>query len=247
MPRSHRSGPDRTSPPAAGARREAPTGGPWAPVGNRALVRVLRPVANAGPAVQRVTVEQYNSVKPPTDLVAELDSILTAAEKQKGEERRGEMLGRLEDLAKSASGPSSSRSTYGLSGASYFPGVESVFVEGPPKFMSAMSAVAPEAVSIGARETGVHDEMAHISAHPGVQAVHSTQRNCIFCYGVLERRGYQHGPLRASPWPDMWTHDYLKYTIHRMVDYLALKSAYPVLEIVTKDWGSRLYRVEKLT
>jgi hypothetical protein len=60
---------------------------------------------------------------------------------------------------------------------------------------------------LGTRESTCHAEMTIVEERPGVQAIYSTQDCCLFCYGYLASRGYQHPPLRTNPWPKTgWTH-----------------------------------------
>ena len=48
-----------------------------------------------------------------------------------------------------------------------------------------------------------------------MQALASSQPHCMFCFGTIHARGYQHGDLRESPWPQQWEHDFEGFVLTR--------------------------------
>jgi hypothetical protein len=181
-------------------------------------------------------------------ILDELQSILEAAESGGGAERGGPMLTSLktamQDPTVTPNHPPDPRGTYGMSGASYFPGVETVGVQGSGGFIGSVQGLKPGARALGARAVGLHDEMHHITELPGVQAVLSTQNNCLFCYGVLHARNYQHGPIRDKPWPQAWR--YGDFKLEETSARLDAITTDPIVKIETSLWGTHYYVVTDL-
>lgn len=226
-------------------------------IGNRAVGRHLThtatttglpATARAVPAslIQRAAVTTKRG-KVDQRILEEVLAIVNAAEAQGGKDRSGPMLQSLQDVLakeKVKELDPGSRQTYGISGASFFPGTQTLAVQGAEPWREAVKEASDTSpLDLGQRGVGLHDEMHHITEYPGVQAVLSTQNNCLFCYGLLEIREYQHGPLRDTPWPKMWKHDYLKFTLTQTNKQMDAISTNPVIEISTK-WGTAYYLVD---
>ena len=137
-----------------------------------------------------------------------------------------------------------SRETYGLSGADFFGGSQVLIAQGGEQWTQAVEGQVPNAqfLDLSQRSTGVHDEVQHVTAYPGVQALMSTQNHCLFCYGLLAMRGYDHGPLRDQPWPSKWKHDYLQFTLDITNANMDAITTNPIIKIVC-NWGTRYYVV----
>lgn len=60
---------------------------------------------------------------------------------------------------------------------------------------------------LGGRPSTLHAEMGIVAERPGVVAISATQDCCLFCYGYLASRNYEHPALRTNVWPNTgWTH-----------------------------------------
>ena len=184
------------------------------------------------------------------EILAELNRILQAAARAGGA-ASADPSGVLAKLAKFMSGKDvpkpGSQGTYAVGASSYSEGVMTMGTVGTASFGSAMENEAKMDFSVsqedlGQRESCVHGEIGLITAFPGFQAVLATQDCCLFCYGLLESRGYAHQKLRAAVWPQTgWTHDYMGFTLKRV--NLAIN---PKGNLVAITWGSQTvyYRVD---
>jgi hypothetical protein len=143
--------------------------------------------------------------------------------------------------------PKTSNSTFGLGGSNYFGNTPFTTTQGSSTFSAAVSNLPGigKVEDLGNRKTGLHDEMYHITEYPGLQALASSQGHCLFCYGTIHGRGYQHGSLRDSPWPQQWHHDFegfgLKLT-NKSMDTIGFADN-PVIKIKSDVFGERYYFV----
>jgi hypothetical protein len=173
------------------------------------------------------------------------------AEEQEGKESSGDEHKRLKGLLadEATSKPKSSRETFGLGGSQYFKGHPFTTTQGTQEFGQSVSIVPNVGITehLGNRPTGVHDEIHQITEYPGLQALASTQGHCIFCYGTIHGRGYQHGEMRSDPFPQNWIHDYagfgLKVTSANYNDTIEYADC-PVIKIES-TFGTRYYFVTK--
>lgn len=214
------------------------------------------PAYAGDPPVQRVTLKRIQDPghKSPFNestvqqIENEVYAIVASAEQGKGEEHdMGISLSRLKELLKQKevqkTFPKDSRGTYGLGGSNYLSSFTTV--QGSPQFLEAITGNSNGKVEdLGSRSSGFHDEMHQISEYPGLHALLSTQGHCLFCYGLIHQRGYEHGTIRDNPWPQVWTHDYKGFTLRLVGE----KSFYefpsdPIILIKTKYWGDRYYRI----
>lgn len=218
-------------------------------IGNQAVGRLLANTKKStthlasNSRIQRATVTIKRGPIDP-GITTELLAIVTAAETKGGVERSGPMLTQLTSLFSNEQVQKqfpSSRGTFGVSGSSYIEGAQLFGVQGSQEFVKAIeSNVATQPgqekttssiMDLGNRPTGKHDEMHQISALPGTQAILSTQDNCIFCYGVLEMRGYEHGPLRQKLWPSDWKHDYMGFKLKLTNKQMNAIEQHPIVSI----------------
>ena len=172
------------------------------------------------------------------------------AEDQEGKKSSGEEHKRLTSLLanEATTKPKSNRETFGLGGSQYFPGHPFTTTQGTQEFGASVATIADVGSTehLGKRPTGLHDEMHQITQYPGLQALASTQGHCIFCYGTIHGRGYQHGEIREDPFPQNWIHDYagfgLKESSAKMdsIEY----SDCPVIKIES-TFGTKYYYVSK--
>lgn len=177
-------------------------------------------------------------------ILDELQTILAAAEAGDGAERDGDELKKLRAILKEATVAETvpdSKETFGLSGASFFADSHALATQGSEGFITAVRASQPAAthLDVGKRDTGVHDEVAHITEHPGVTALLSTQAHCLFCYGLIHGRGYQHGEMRTSPWPQLWEHDYLDFRLAQTSPRMDAISTHPIVELSCRIRGRK--------
>ena len=213
--------------------------------------------------VQAVHVTEYKSGTAISDhllktAIEEMTKIVEKAESAKKEEGKGvshggdeyarlEKMLKREDVKKML--PSSSNSTFGLGGSNYFGDTPFTTTQGPSAFDNGIKGI-PDVGTVehlGNRNTGLHDEMYHITEYPGLQALASSQGHCFFCYGVIHDRGYEHGSLRESPWPTMWKHDYLGFGLKQTAASsvtIGLQDN-PVIKIESDSFGTRYYYVTK--
>lgn len=184
----------------------------------------------------------------------EMKKIVESAEQSKAEgeekfsgEEHKRLLGILKNEDVKETLPKTSNSTYGLGGSNYFGTTPFTTTQGTQKFGQAVSGIEGigKTEHLGNRESGFHDEMHQISTYPGLQALVSSQGHCFFCYGTIHNRGYQHGALRPDPWPQMWTHDYMGFTIKLTNEYFQGDKNSPVILIESEKYGSRYYFVRK--
>lgn len=141
-----------------------------------------------------------------------------------------------------------SQETYGVGASQYFPGTMTLVTVGSNAYGSSLKNEATKdykntsATHLGVRDSCVHGEIEIITQYPGIQAVHTTQDCCLFCYGVLASRGYQHQGLRKNPWPQAWTHDYLGFKIAIISQEQYRKN--DAVVTITFNGQTRCYRVE---
>ncbi|MBF9221101.1 DUF4157 domain-containing protein [Hymenobacter sp. BT662] len=193
--------------------------------------------------------------------IEEMREIVEAAEAHNGAAQSGEEYKRLQALLQHQTVantlPQTSNGTFGLGGSNYFGTTPFTSTQGSADFSGAVSAL-PESGSteaLGNRKTAQHDEMLHITKFPGLQALASSQGHCLFCYGTIHKRGYQHGTLRGyeggklsgNPWPQDWKHDYLGFTLKltsARMDTIGYETA-PVILIQSDSFGERRYFVTR--
>jgi hypothetical protein len=214
-----------------------------------ARVTVVQPKARGTRGVvQRSTVSAALRGPVSDTILTEIKNILDAAEAGGGNSRDNSgQLKVLQDLLAKEQVQKlnpGSRETFGLSGASFFEGSQVLVAQGSANWVSAVQTEASSAqhLDLSQRRTGVHDEVQHVTAHPGVQALLSTQKHCLFCYGLLHMRGYDHGPLRDEPWPSKWTHDYLGFTLDITNANMDAITFNPIVKLEC-HWGTRYYVV----
>jgi hypothetical protein len=198
--------------------------------------------------IQRSTVTTALRGPVADKVLTELTNILNAAEARGGGSR--DAKGQLKVLQDLLSKPDvaklnpGSRETFGLSGASFIEGSQVLIAQGSPIWTQSVQKESPgsQFLDLAQRSTGVHDEVQHITEYPGVQALLSTQKHCLFCYGLLEFRGYDHGPLRDQPWPSKWKHDYLGFSLSITNENMDAITLNPIIKIEC-NWGTRYYVV----
>jgi hypothetical protein len=153
----------------------------------------------------------------------------------------------IEDEKVQSQLPDSSNATFGLGGSNYLKPFTTT--QGSAEFGAAVSSHSNSGSTehLGARDTGMHDEMLHISQYPGLEALASSQGHCFFCFGTIHGRGYQHGALRNAPWPQDWRHDFLGFKLKQTSQHSAsIEHAFdPVIKITAEGAGTRYYFVSK--
>lgn len=177
--------------------------------------------------------------------------IVEQVEKSGGAENSGpehQRLAKMLDDEKIKSQlPNTSNATFGLGGSNYL--TPFTTTQGSAEFGTAVSSHSTSGSTqhLGARETGIHDEMHHISEYPGLEALASSQGHCFFCFGTIHGRGYQHGAIRNAPWPQDWRHDYLGFKLKQTSQNPdSIEHAYdPVIKITAEGHGTRYYFVSK--
>ena len=170
-------------------------------------------------AVQRLAIKAHNGIGASAVVTKALNKVLGAAEAKGGGAATGATLTRLTGILQQASAAGtgwthSAQATYGISGRGTG-ATATTYIQGPTKFRDAVLTVEPNAVYIGRRNPRVHDEVVHLRRDPAIEGVLSTQDNCIFCYGMLESKGCEHGPLRASRFPEGWNHHKHDFELQR--------------------------------
>lgn len=76
---------------------------------------------------------------------------------------------------------------------------------------------------LGTREARVHAEVEIIKAVPGVESIYTTQNACIFCYGLMVKKGLCHQAIRKNPFPQKWTHPTMNFALSRINPQVAGK------------------------
>jgi hypothetical protein len=214
--------------------------------------RYVRAISSGGNAIRGILQAKYvthvaDSPAVSSEILDELEKMMTAAHNSKGQASPNSQLMTTlssydSDFKKTAK--IDSQNTFGVGASSYFPGVSTVVMVGSGKYASSIKgSSSDEAIHLGSRPACTHGEVAIIQDYPGVQGIVTTQKACMFCYGLLCSRGYQHQGLRDNPWPQKWTHDYMKFKLHILGTNASSKA--PIVEI---KWGedSRWYWVEIL-
>ena len=189
----------------------------------------------------------------PRELLAKIESTVSAiiayVERTGGVGPGGPEYERLENILKKIDGPTvGSQKAYGLGGMALAGEGHLTTVQGPQGFHESVSKCenVGKVVYLGARPEYLHDELFHIQEHPSLHALASTQPHCIFCYGTIGLRNYEHGSVRQTVlWPNHWVHDWgqfmlTKHTIQTEIQH----QGHAELEITTSlDPSSKRYYV----
>lgn len=190
-------------------------------------------VDDAAADADTCSVEAYGgNVKPA--ILAELKAMIAAAKTAGGgkgggnpaAQATGALLDRI--MADKRVPNPGSQGTFGV-GAFVLASSVALVTVGSDDFGTKVAEAARDAEAkasvtkdhLGTRDAGVHGEVAIIIEKPGVQAIRTTQDCCLFCYGLVAARGYNHQGLREDVWPQVWQHDYLEFKLTKRAEYLA--------------------------
>jgi hypothetical protein len=199
--------------------------------------------------IQRSTVSTQLRGPVSQDILTEIKAIIDAAEEGNGLERdQAGQIKKMRELMAAKSvvkhQPKDARGTYGLSSANFFGDGGVMVAQGSDAWVNAVQSGSGGAqlLPLQERSTNVHDEIQHVTEYPGVQALLSTQKHCIFRYGLLHMRGYDHGELRDTKFPQGWKHDYMHFTLKQTNANMEIITMNPIIKIECK-WTTAYYAV----
>lgn len=140
------------------------------------------------------------------DILDEVQRIVQAAENAGGTRSNDHtLLDKIEEKKSSVSKnfQVGSQSTWGVAAIQLENSAPYLVTVGQANWANAMGSND----HLKGRPSTLHAEMALVAERPGVVAISATQDCCLFCYGYLASRSYEHPALRSNVWPNTgWTH-----------------------------------------